>query len=301
MTPPGRRFMLCAAVAALAGPAAAAAKLRLLVAGPPGGRLDQLARTLPAPQELAIRAAGGEDGVTGANLFDARGQADDCDALLLPGSALQAWLAGDARVRFDPARWTPVLCGQRSGMLVGDRALPGRGGRPLVLAVPEPLGPAAAGLLGLDLIGVPADPNRAADASVSLLRQGLVDTIYVDAGPIDAAPVGDVPAGGGPIPGRPLCALTPDGQGLGAVPALMALLRDRAATSALAEAWPAVAALALLDHALVLAPLADPGSAKAWRPEHPIAGTMLQALGIGGPALLAYRVWLQRRLHYAPA
>ncbi|MBV8915075.1 MAG: hypothetical protein JOZ05_18795, partial [Acetobacteraceae bacterium] len=145
----------------------------LMVAGPAAGRMDRwgeaiapaLGRALQQPGPLPRENVGGSDGVTGANQFEARAAPDGSLALLVPGSAALAWLAGDTRVKFDAARWTPVWAGTRSAALASRVAL--RPGRSVRIGVRGTMGPELAALLALDLMKVsvrlvpldPAGPN----------------------------------------------------------------------------------------------------------------------------------------------
>ncbi len=107
-----RRALL--ALAATLLPAAAPVRpTRLTVAGPADGALAQPAAALiealrNGGEAIAVETVGTADGATGANRFTASAVADGSDLLMLPGEALQAWLAGDPRARYEPARWIPL-------------------------------------------------------------------------------------------------------------------------------------------------------------------------------------------------
>lgn len=139
----------------------------MLVAGPAGEGLDRAASAmiplleqgLPAGTKLRRENAGGGDGVTGCNQFEARVAPDGGTILLLPGQAPLAWLTGDPRAKFDAARFIPVLAGVAPGVLVSRRPLAGiTATAPLRLAAARPDSPDLAALLALDLAGVPVRP-----------------------------------------------------------------------------------------------------------------------------------------------
>lgn len=65
-------------------------------------------------EAVAIETVGTADGATGANRFTATAVADGSDLLMLPGEALQAWLAGDPRARYEPGRWIPLAAAVQS-------------------------------------------------------------------------------------------------------------------------------------------------------------------------------------------
>ncbi len=145
----------------------------LLVAGPPGGRLDRWAELLALPLARALarplkrQPVGGIDGVTGANAFQARVEPDGNTAMLLPGTAATSWLVGESRARFEPARWVPLWAGATSSVLVSRvQPLPGR---PLLVAASGPAGPELPAFLALDLMGIDARPAPAAQADAMLL------------------------------------------------------------------------------------------------------------------------------------
>lgn len=182
----GRRGVLCGAAAAAsspvrAGPADSSAPGTLLVAGPPGGRLDRWAdllaakvgRGLPARTPLIRQNVGGLDGVTGANQFEARGELDGTMALLVPGSAALSWLVGEARVKFDPGRWVPLWAGAGPSVLVS-RVPPVRG-RAIRVAADGPAGPELPALLALDLMGVDGQVVGASSPDAVLLHGGALN------------------------------------------------------------------------------------------------------------------------------
>lgn len=327
-----RRSLLGAAVAVAGGlPRAARAgsveQASLLVAGPDGGRLDAWAAALtppllhglPSGSSLSGQPVGGADGVTGANLFEARFSPAGTGLMLLPGEAALAWLAGDPRVHFDAARWLPVLCGVSSGVLACRHAISRRNNAPVLrVAVSGPLGPEAAVLLALDLIGVPAMPVYGLADPQAALAAGRVDAAFVP-GPAAAAALRG--------PNALYCLGSPDGFAaadplLPQLPTLAGMLAGYAGDPALLAAWRAAAAAAQLDYALVMALLSEPASVALWRRAAteaaddavlqaalrpgvrslaaPGCNVVLSTIAADSGVLLAYRRWLATRLTWPP-
>lgn len=100
--------------------------LTLMVAGPAGGQTCRWGRALALAMSKGFSGAptivttpvGGLDGVTGANQLDTLMVPDGSSAAILPGATLTAYLLGDVRVHYDPTKWTPVLAGFNSGVLM---------------------------------------------------------------------------------------------------------------------------------------------------------------------------------------
>ena len=317
----GRRAALLglAAVSVAASPALEAT---LLVAGPDGGRLDRwadlvmpgLAGALPGSGRMTRRTLGGVDGVTGANSFDALVTPDGTTALLAPGSAPLAWLAGDPRAKFDPARWVPVWAALAPAVLLTRAPL--TPGRPLRLPALGPAGPALPMLLALNLLGIEAVllPPAAAQSP------GEVDAAFLS-GPGTAHAAASLAAAGL----HPALALgTPDGAGWGRDPAFPSTptavhqVTARDAPPALVAALHAASAAVQLDAALVLPALSHAALVSAWhracsriasspdvltaaagqgvRSGDPAAAAvMLGAIAGGGPAIPALQHWLSAR------
>ena len=177
----GRRGLVLGGVASAVGGsrrarAEALPQCTLLVAGPPGARLDgwagllarTLGQTLSGHAALPVQNVGGLDGVTGANQFEARGEPDGSVALLVPGSAALSWLVGDTRVRFDPGRWVPLWAGAGSAVLVS--RVPLVPGRTIRVAAEGPAGPELPVFIALDLLGIDGRPVGAASPDAVLLR-----------------------------------------------------------------------------------------------------------------------------------
>jgi hypothetical protein len=311
----------------------------VLVAGPDGGLTDAWGRVIMAalapalPPETLIRKtdAGGPDGVTGANQFDARSAPDGQTVLLVPGLAAIAWLVGDTRARFDAGHWVPVLAGATPGVVVA-RVGPsgfGPGGRPRI-AASSPVGVELPALLGIDLLGAQAvpgfglgDPDEAAKA----LAQGSVDAVFVFGHKVPERVAALAASGGQPV------------FSLGARDASGALVRDpmfpdlpnlaemrmglggEPPAGPLYDAWCAVATASQLDFGLVLPALTPAAMVALWRRAgaqaagaaelqaaaaaasvRPLASPMATAsIAADAPALLALRRWLGTRFNWHPS
>ena len=233
-----------------------------LLAGP-------LAEALHPGDGLAVSAVGGRDGVTGANAFEALSNPDGSTALLVPGAAAIAWLAGDPRVHFDAGRWVPALTSFGSVVVLGRT-----GPQPATMrvAASTPNGPELAALLGLTLLGYAPAPvfglSDPADARAAL-EDGRVDAIVLTGGgvPQRAAALSSQRL-------RPIFCFGADAlaaardPALPDVPTLPELYRasiGRAPDGPLFEAWKAIAAAARLDAALVLQPLTPAALVARWR------------------------------------
>jgi len=307
----------------------------ILVGGPRGGRLDRWAtaigaafsQVLPPDTRMRQTEAGGADGVTAANQFEARVAPDGQTVLLLPREAPLAWLTGDPRARFDAAGWLPVMAGLTSGVLAS--RVPARELRPgarLRVATSTPAGPELPALLGLDLMGVepvPAFGLRDAARSLQALRANVVDAVFIG-GPDAAALVGEAAAAGA----MPLFTLgEPSSDGLQrdrmlpevpTGPELAAALRGAAPAGALALAWRGAAAATQIEFALVLPPLTPAALVAQWRSAGSQASQTLRprALGVrlldateanaattavaaNPAAMLELRRWLAARFNWA--
>jgi tripartite-type tricarboxylate transporter receptor subunit TctC len=351
MIPPGvtRRHLLAYGAAAGLVPRAAAATApaspQIMVAGPDGSPLDGWAAALApalarglAPSvapgaSLRIVNLGGVDGVTGANQFEARAAPDGQTALLVPGEAAIAWLAGDPRVQFDAARWVAVLAGTGGGLVVGrvDPATWTRT-RGLQVAGTGPAGPSLAMMLALELLGVSFTPvfgfttadARAALASgrvqVVLLAGANVPKQFAALSADGGRPLfalGTIDASGEPAP-DPLFPGVPDFN------QLHLTLRGAAPAGPLYDAWRATAVAAQMTFGLVLPELTPAAAVALWRraaaqavgtpmlqsaasqsslrtlaPQPAVAIT--EALAASPDALLDLRSWLADRWHYPPA
>jgi hypothetical protein len=308
----------------------------IMVAGPADAATGRWAGLLARPLAqalhpgamLAVATVGGRDGVTGANAFEALINPDGSTALLVPGAAAIAWLAGDPRVHFDAGRWVPALTSLGSAVLLGRT-----GPQPATLrvAASTPSGLELPALLGLSLLGaapVPvfglSDPD---DAHTALLN-GRVDAIVLTGR--------DVPRRAAALSGqklRPIFSFGADAGGaardpmLADVPTLPELYLaafGRRPAGALFEAWKATAAAARLDAALVLQPLTPASLVAQWRRAcasaitdrtlasatreaqlsplpAPDCVTALSAIIADENTLLALRRWIASRTDWRPA
>ncbi len=254
----------------------------LLVAGPADaapGRwaallAPRLANALQAGTRLAVAATGGRDGVTGANAFDALTTPDGSTAMLVPGAAAIAWLAGDPRVHFDAARWVPALASLCSGVLVARGGMDGSlAGRTLRVAASTATGAELPVLLGLSMLRARPAPafglSEPQDAAAAL-RDGRVDAVFLAGHDVPArlrtlradgfAPLFSLGGAGDDIEARD--------PALSDVPAFAELYRRQAGhapSGALFQAWRATAAAAAIDTALVLPLLAPAALVARWR------------------------------------
>ncbi|MBN9562850.1 MAG: hypothetical protein J0H14_19310 [Alphaproteobacteria bacterium] len=313
----------------------------ILVAGPDGGELDRwgrvlapaLARYLPQGPAIRVQSAGGADGVTGANQFDARTAPDGTTVLLVPGAAALAWLAGDPRAQFDAAHWVPVLTGMTPGIVAG-RAGPAtlaRGNR-LRIAAAGPGGPELAALLALQLLGAEPVPLFGLSEPAAIRNSFAhreVDLVFLAGPRVPDRLAALVPAGVQPLfslgafdaegkPGRD--PLFPD------LPRTAELLgRQRGAPPAdrLYDAYMATAAAARLDFGLMLPQLTPASMVALWRraaaqavgsPElqaaadaasvRPLSGAgaaaSTSAVAADAGTLLDLRHWLATRFNWRP-
>lgn len=266
------------------GAATAAADLSratLMVAGPPDGTTRRwaqpVAEALHPGGPLSMQAIGGRDGVTAANEFESLASTDGRTALLVPGAAVTAWLAGDTRVHFDVGRWVAAFASDGPVVLFG-RPLSGRG--TLRVASSTPTGIELAARLALSLLGErPVAVNglaEAADARDALLG-GRVDAVMLS-GPDLAGRLAELGRPGlGPLlsldprPRPAPVARPPAGHGLAALqdlPTLQDLYAARfghGPRGRLYEAWRATALAASLQTALVLQPLTPAALVARWR------------------------------------
>ncbi|WP_342628950.1 hypothetical protein AAC691_03405 [Nguyenibacter vanlangensis] len=249
-------------------------------AGKWGGVLsDALARGLGQPAPLPRHLTSGQDGVTGANLFDTQTVPDGTTALLVPGAALTAALAGDPRAHFDFGRWVPLMMSLLSPVVVGRVELHRTlrdlvRDRPVRVAVSAAnSGIALATLLAMNVFGlrpVPVPGFGSRNDALAALADGRVDVVQLSdpMPPRDQAALFDALAGGGAVPLFTLSDAVPVAAGGHAVPTMAARFaqeRGRAPSGLLYEAWKVVAAAASLDVALVLPMLTPPAQVAGWR------------------------------------
>jgi hypothetical protein len=326
-----------AAVAAVPFPAGAT----ILVAGPDGGRLARwgdavaaaLDETLPPGTKVRTTSAGGVDGVTGANQFEARVPSDGATVLLAPGAAALDWLVGDPRAHFDAEHWVPLMAGITPGIVVTSRdATPLNEGGTVRVAASGPVGPQLPALFGLDLLGARVAPV------FGLVEQEAINAAFV-AGKVDA-----VLTWGQNVP-QQVAALREAGGttlfGLGAldasgtqgrdpafpdVPTLAELyvsLHGTKPPGARYDAWRAAAAATQLEFGLVLPRLTSGAMVALWRRaasraagqpgvqdlantfsvlplEGIAAAAAMGSVAADSAALLELRGWLAARFNWRP-
>ncbi len=302
----------------------------LLIGGPPGGATQRwaglvapaLTRGLPPGSRIALDSVGGLDGVTAANRFAAAPAPDGSRLLFTPGAAIQAWLVGDKRARFDVGTWVPVLAAEAPGVLMTRVPLARlRAGLAVRVAVDRLPGPDLAALLAVHLLGAPplpvfGLPRAAAEAA---LRRGAVDVILLT-GPGVAARVARLERAGlkplasfgmsdvgGQLQRDPMFPSLPhlgalsvqDQGGLFAAWRASALAAQLVFATTLPSLTPA--ALISLWRGAAGAAMGDPGltaalSADGVRPlVGPAALTAERQLAVPAPVLLALRQWLSQR------
>jgi hypothetical protein len=309
----------------------------ILVGGPEGGALSawavRLAAALlngqPDGAMLHRNDAGGADGVTAANQFEARVAPDGQTVLLAPGAAALAWLAGDPRAHYDVAKWLPIMAGVTPGIVCGREAavtLPV--GARLRVAASSPVGPELPALLAAELLGLvplPVFGVQDATAARQALVAGRVDAVFVHGPGIAAELAGLAAIGAGPLFGTG----SPDDSGatrrdplmpnLPTLPEVAVSLRGTPPSGPLYTAWQATAGAACTDFALVLPLLTPAALVSLWRkaavrmaatpqlqaPElrllpAPGANAVLSAVAADAPALLALRQWMAQRLDWRP-
>src|SRR5581483_2814687 len=312
----------------------------VLVAGPDGGEMAQWAHLLlPALTQalapgVALRQtlAGGADGVTGANQFDARVSPDGRTVLLCPGEAVLDWLVGDPRAKFDVGHWLPVMAGTTPAVVVGRPAAFASSGT-VRIAAAHPAGHDLPAVLGIELLGGRAElvPGVVEDDALSAaFAHNAIDAVLLRGHRVAAQAT--VLAGPGITPIFTLGARDehaalirpPEFPDTPTLPELYAARRGGTLAGAIAEAWSAAAAAAQLEFGLVLPQLTPAAVAAWWRRAGSDAAGALDvqsaalALGVrplGGPAatactapiaaneaaLLALRKWLATRFNWKPA
>jgi hypothetical protein len=308
----------------------------LLVAGPVGGMLDLWAATWLAPLGQAVpdgvtlikTNAGGYDGVTGANQFDARIEPDGTTILLVPGEAAITWLAGDSRAQFDPSHWVGVATGMTPVVILTRLTAEALARHPAPrLAVVGGGAAGLSGLLALELLGMPATivANPPHDAAAFTgLEEGDLDAVMLHGSRTSARLATYQSRGAAPLfcfgIDTPAGLLARDPQ-LPDVPhfgELHAMLRQAAPSGPLYDAWRASAVAARTIFALVLAQPTPAAMIAFWRkaaaaaaatgPSRQLAGetvTMLHqaaaaasnvtALAADSSAQTEFRLWLAAR------
>ncbi len=161
----------------------------LLVAGPGDGKLAHwasllcplLGPALAAGGNLNFTTVGAADGVTAANQFGTRVSPDGSTAMLLPGSAVIAQMAGDPRARFDPGTWVAGLAGLSSTLIISKQPLAQLAGKnPLRVLAADPAGNDLPTLLGLSLLGfnvLPVSPASYGSVTPSAAEHANADVV----------------------------------------------------------------------------------------------------------------------------
>ncbi|RUT26657.1 hypothetical protein C0V97_04905 [Asaia sp. W19] len=270
-------------ISAEARPPALADTPRLIVGGGPDSLPGQvapilataLARGLSTLTPISTHYDLGRDGVTAANLFDTQSpEADGNTAILAPGAALIASLAGDARVHFDYSRWAALIMARRPVVTLAKaelhRSLRSRlsgmfHDRPVRLAVSHPTGVELSSLLGLSLLGlhplpVPGYAGKA--EALEALKSGQVDAVQLTPGPGDdlSADIASAPEGI-----KPIFFSGPTIAGVPSFDATYAMARGHAPSGALYQAWGAVSNAAASALILALPMLTPPLAIARWR------------------------------------
>jgi hypothetical protein len=312
----------------------------ILVAGPDSGAMDRwahllqpaLAQSLAPGVAMRQTAAGGADGVTGANQFDTRAAPDGRTVLLAPGETVLDWLVGDPRAKFDVGHWVTVMACVTPGVVVGRAATFAAGGSVRVAAA-HPAGHDLPAVLGIELLGGRAELVPGAveeDALQTAFARNAVDAVLLRGHKVPDQAKALADAGAEPIfalgarnDGGVLirAAEFPD---VPTLPELYAQRRGTALAGPMLDAWCAAAAAVQLEFGLVLPQLTPASMVAMWRRAGTDAADALdvQSLAmsldvhpLGGPAatantapvaaneaaLLALRKWLASRFNWRPA
>lgn len=233
----------------------------------------RLASAFATGVPLLVSATGGRDGVTGANTFDTRTTPDGSTAMLVPGAAAMAWLAGDPRVHFDAGRWVPALASLSSGVLVGRDGASGLSGRTVRVAASTVAGPELPALLGLSLLSAVTTPvfglSESADA-VAALQAGRVDAVFLSGHDVPARRKQLADAGFSPFfslggSGDDASERDPAATDVPSFVERFQAETGSAPSGPLFDAFRATAAAARLDVALVLPMLSPPSLVARWR------------------------------------
>lgn len=249
----------------------------MIVAGPAAsttGAFASLLAPLIAPllvdgAAVGLQPTGGVDGVTAANAFETRASPDGSTALVVPGTASLAWLAGDPRVHFDAGLWVAAFAAVAPLVVVG-RRLPMPGGR-VRIAAASPVGREMPALLALELLHVAAEAQfgvRVDAEAEAALREGAVDAIVVTGREVPARLARLAADGFAPLMGLYGDEDAPPDPGLPRIESFDAVARrllGRPAAGPLLPGYRAAAAAARLETAVVLPQLASAGIIARWR------------------------------------
>jgi hypothetical protein len=308
----------------------------VLVAGPDGAPLchwgeviaGALGKSLPPGTAVHLTCAGGTDGVTGANQFDARVPPDGSTVLLTPGFAALDWLVGDPRAHFDAGHWLPVMAGVAPAIVMARNASV-QPGQVVRIAASNPAGPQLPAMLGLDLLGTRLAPRFGLieqSQIVAAFTTGAVDAVLAwgDDVPQQVAALRNAGA-------KPLFTLGQTNRDMRAqspgVPTLVELhqtLLGGVPDGPHLEAYRAAAAATQLEFALVLPQLTSAAMVALWRrtAEQAVADPAVQAMAearavqplhgvsaaaatagvaIDAAVLLDLRGWLASRFNWHPS
>jgi len=311
----------------------------ILVAGPDDGAMDRwahllqpaLAQSLPPGVAMRKTAAGGADGVTGANQFDTRVAPDGRTVLLAPGETVLDWLVGDPRAKFDVGHWVIVMACVAPAVVVGRPAVFAAGGS-VRIAAAHPAGHDLPAVLGIELLGGRAElvPGVVEDDALQVaFARNMVDAVLLRGHKVPDQAKALVDAGAEPIfalgahdeAGRLVRAAEfPD---VPTFPELYARRRGTAPAGPIFDAWCAAAAASQLEFGLVLPQLTPASMVALWRRAgtdaagaldvqspamsldvHPLGGPAATAntapVAANEAALLALRKWLASRFHWRP-
>ncbi|HEY3848824.1 MAG TPA: hypothetical protein VGL95_17100 [Acetobacteraceae bacterium] len=312
----------------------------ILVAGPDGGAMDRwagllqsaLAQSLAPGIVMRQTAAGGADGVTGANQFDTRVAPDGRTVLLAPGETVLDWLVGDPRAKFDVGHWVAVMACVTPAVVVGRSAAFASGGS-VRIAAARPAGHDLPAVLGIELLGgraelVPLVLDE--DALQTAFARNAVDAVLLRGHRVPDQAKALVDAGAEPIfalgardntGALTRVAQFPD---VPTLPELYAQRRGAPPAGPIFDAWCAAAAASQLEFGLVLPQLTPASMVALWRRAGTDAAGALDVQSpalaldvrpLGGPAatantapvaaneaaLLALRKWLASRFNWRPA
>ena len=271
----------------LSMPASSAGAPGLLVAGDHSTMADRWSPILPAalaqglglPAPLPVRNTVGQDGVTGANLFDSQFASDGMMALAAPGSALVSSLCGDLRIHFDYSRWLPLLLSLTVPVVIGRAQLHRSLGnfmrdRPVRVAVSTLTGIELPTVLAMSLFGlrpIPVTGLATPQAAAAALHDNQVDAIQITdpmGTPGTMALIQSLAQAGY----APLFTLSPrntpfsvQDQAVMSMEARLRLDAHSALGSLLYAAWKPLAGAACVDLALVLPMLTQAMTLARWR------------------------------------
>lgn len=258
--------------------------MTLMVAGPSGGQCSRwgdafalgISTGFSGAPTILTNPVGGLDGVTGANQLDTLMVPDGNNAAILPGATLTAYLLGDVRVHYDPTKWTPILAGCNSGVLML-RAPKGtvptlatlQKMAPLRFGASTPQSRDLAALLALARLGVTVMPVFGLHGSAektSAFIAGSVDAVFIcgEGVPEDL----DALLASGAVPA--FCLGAPQANNMiGPDPLFptlaLATALGPAVSPMLDTAYKAAATAALLDFMLVLPHLTAANEIAQWR------------------------------------